>query len=483
MSKRPTPDLVVRRGRVIDGTGAPAFVADVAVTGDRISAVGAIPATAGPEEIDADGKIVAPGFIDVHTHDDRLLLSAPEMAPKVSQGVTTVVVGNCGVSLAPLKLAAAPPPPLDLIGDESWYRFDSFAAYLAALDRAPAAVNAACLVGHSTLRAGTMDRLDRPATAGEIAAMRARLQEALAAGAIGLSTGLSYAPAEAAPTEEIVALAELLKPAGAIHTTHMRDEGSKVLESLDETFEIGRRAGVPVIVSHHKAAGQANFGRSVDSLAKIARAQRRQEVGLDAYPYAASSTILRADWIGGAEKVLVAWSKSEPAQAGRLLSDVARDWGLPEAAACARLHPAGAIYFSMDEADVRRILAFPETMIGSDGLPHDSHPHPRLWGTFPRILGHYCRDVGLFPLAEAVRRMTGLPAARFRLAERGLIRPGFHADLTIFDPETVADAATFEHPLRPAEGIQAVFVNGRPVWSSAGPTGQRPGRVLRRVVP
>jgi N-acyl-D-amino-acid deacylase len=254
-----------------------------------------------------------------------------------------------------------------------------------------------------------------------------------------------------------------------------------VLESLDESFDIGRRADVPVVISHHKTSGQANFGRSVDSLAKIDSAMRRQPIGLDAYPYSASSTILKAEWVDEAKKVLIAWSTSAPEQAGRLLADVARDWGLSQAEACRRLQPAGAIYFSMDEADVRRILAFPHTMIGSDGLPHDSHPHPRLWGSFPRVLGHYSRDIGLFPLEEAVRRMTSLPARQFRLSDRGLIRPGGFADLTIFDPRTVMDRATFEAPLQPAAGILCVFVNGVAVWAEGRSTAQRPGRVLRRA--
>jgi N-acyl-D-amino-acid deacylase len=475
------PGTIFHGGQVIDGSGAPPVTADVAISGDRIVAVGAVPEQPGAREIDIGGHVIAPGFIDVHTHDDRLLLSSPDMAPKASQGVTTVVTGNCGISLAPLKLDRAPPPPLDLLGDRTWYRFETFASYMAALDREPPAINAACLVGHSTLRVATMDRLDRPASSAEIKEMQARLQESLDAGVVGFSTGLGYEPAESAPTDEIVELAKLLKAAGAVHTTHMRDESDHVLESLDESFDIGRRADVPVVISHHKTSGQANFGRSVDSLAKIGSAMRQQPVGLDAYPYSASSTILKAEWVDEAKKVLVAWSTSTPEQAGRLLADVARDWGVSQAEACRRLQPAGAIYFSMDEADVRRILAFPHTMIGSDGLPHDSHPHPRLWGSFPRVLGHYSRDIGLFPLEEAVRRMTSLPAQQFRLLDRGLIRPGGFADLTIFDPRTVMDRATFEAPLQPAAGIHSVFVNGVAVWAEGRSTAQRPGRVLRRA--
>ena len=476
----PAYDLVLRNGQVIDGTGAPPRRADVAITGDRIAAVDMISAGTAAREIDVEGRAIAPGFIDVHTHDDRALFATPDMAMKVSQGVTTVVVGNCGVSLAPLELGHPPPPPLDLIGGQGEYRYRTFAAYLDDLDARPAAVNAACLVGHSTLRVGTMDACDRPATSAELEAMRGRLAEALDAGAIGLSTGLTYAPAIAAPTGEVIALAELLHDARAIHTTHMRDESDHVLDSLSETFAIGRAARVAVIVSHHKLAGPENFGRSRETLPKIAAAMAHQPVGLDAYPYAASSTVLRADWVRDATRVLVTWSFPEPDQAGRDLEDIAADWGVDRQTAAKRLDPAGAVYFSMDEDDVRRILAFEHTMIGSDGLPHDRHPHPRLWGSFPRVLGHYAREEGLFPIEEAVRRMTGLPAARFGLANRGTICAGAHADITIFDPATVIDRATFAEPTLPAAGIELVLVNGQVVWEDGRATGARPGRALRR---
>jgi N-acyl-D-amino-acid deacylase len=473
-------DLVLRGGRVIDGTGRAAFEADVAIRGERIEAVGAVPKGAGAAEIEIAGKAVAPGFIDVHTHDDRALLAAPDMAMKASQGVTTVVVGNCGVSLAPLTLDGVPPPPLDLLGDRDAFRYARFADYLAALDAVPPALNAACLVGHSTLRVGCMAALDRPATPAETEAMRGRLREALDAGAIGMSSGLFYAPANPAPREELTALAETLKPAGAVYTTHMRDESDHVLDSLDETFATARDAGVPVVISHHKVVGKRNFGRTSETLPRIAAAMEEQPVALDAYPYIASSTVLREQMIPLALKILITWSKSHPAEAGRTLADIAADWGVGQEAAAARLQPAGAIYWTMDEADVRRVLGFPHTMIGSDGLPHDAHPHPRLWGSFPRVLGHYSRDVGLFPIEEAVRRMTGLPAANFRLAGRGRLAPGRFADITVFDPATVADRATFEHPMIPAAGIELVLVNGQAVWRDGAATGARPGRALRR---
>jgi N-acyl-D-amino-acid deacylase len=473
-------DLVIRNGHVIDGTGGPPLRADVGVRADRIVAVGDIAAAPGQTVIDAAGKVVAPGFIDVHTHDDRAVLNTPDMTMKASQGVTTVVVGNCGISLAPLSLQEAPPPPLDLIGDQAAFRYPTFATYLDDLDRHPPAINTACLVGHTTLRVGAMDRIDRAATGGEIAAMRRHLGEALDAGAIGFSTGLGYPPAERAPTSEIVALAELLKPAGAIHTTHMRDESDHVLEALDESFEIGRAAGVPVVISHHKTAGRRNFGRSRETLKKIDRAMAGQPIGLDAYPYIASSTVLEPKWVEHADRIFITWSKGAPEQTGRDLAEIAKGWAVPITAAAERLQPAGAVYFTMDEADVRRILSYPHTMIGSDGLPHDTHPHPRLWGTFPRVLGHYSRDEKLFPLEEAVRRMTGLPAQQFRLANRGLIAAGAYADIVVFDPATVIDRATFEAPMTPAAGIDLVMVNGEIVWRDGAHTGARPGRALRR---
>jgi N-acyl-D-amino-acid deacylase len=206
----------------------------------------------------------------------------------------------------------------------------------------------------------------------------------------------------------------------------------------------------------------------------------RQEVGLDAYPYIASSTVLSAAQAERSLKVLVTWSRSAPEQAGRELSAIAADWGVSQKEAADRLQPAGAVYWTMDEADVQRVLRFAHTMIGSDGLPHDAHPHPRLWGAFPRVLGHYSRELGLFGLEEAVRRMTGLSAARFGLTGRGVLAAGAYADITVFDPDTVADRATFEAPTTPAAGIEHVFVNGRPVWTEGKPTGEHPGRALRR---
>ncbi|HET6160898.1 MAG TPA: D-aminoacylase [Dongiaceae bacterium] len=474
-----TCDLLIQRAILFDGAGTAPIIGDLAVTGDRIAVIGDLRNWSAAETIDADGLAIAPGFIDVHTHDDRALLIG-DMSNKTSQGVTSVVIGNCGISLAPLTLRAAPPPPLDLIGAQGDFKYPRFADYMAALDRQPPAVNAACLLGHSTLRIGVMDRLDRAATDEEIVAMRARLQEALDAGAIGLSTGLDYQPAAAAPTEEVQALAELLKPAGAIHTTHMRSEGDRVIEAMDEAFAIGRSADVPVVISHFKVHGKANFGRSAETLAKFDAQRTRQPLALDAYPYSASSTVLKSQEIGEAPKVMVTWSTPHPEMTGRMLDDVAAEWSCSLEQAAKRLQPAGAVYFAMDEADVRRILSYPHTMIGSDGLPHDAHPHPRLWGSFPRVLGHYARDLSLFPMEEAVRRMTSLPSERFGLTGRGRLKQNYAADLVLFDPKTVKDRATFEDPKQVSAGIVAVWVNGKNVWRDGAATTARPGRPLRR---
>jgi N-acyl-D-amino-acid deacylase len=412
------------------------------------------------------------------------MLSAPDMAPKVSQGVTTVVAGNCGISLAPMPAGAPRPvtPPLDLLDDEGgWFRFRAFADYVGALRDAPPATNAALLVGHSTLRVATLDDLERPARPAEIGRMQALVREALAAGAIGVSTGLYYEPAAAATTEEVIEVCRPLAGFDGLYCTHMRDEAERVLDSLEESFRIGREVGVPVVISHHKVAGIPNHGRSRETLPLIAARMRSQPIGLDCYPYCASSTILSAGRAAGASKTLVTWSKPHPEYSGMDLADVAAKMGVSPGEAAERLAPAGAIYFSMDEGDVQRILAFEPTLVGSDGLPHDAAPHPRLWASFPRVLGHYSRDLGLFPLETAVHKMTGLTARTYGLADRGVVKEGAYADLAIFDPVTVGEAATFARPIAPAHGIDTVIVNGAIVWRDGAPSGARPGRVVARA--
>ena len=472
-------DLIVRNATIIDGACTPRYGGEVGVRGGKIAGIGDLRGARADVEIDATNRIVAPGFIDAHTHDDRLLLSAPDMTPKVSQGVTTVITGNCGISLACTPARGAVMPPLDLLDSEgSWFRFPSFAAYREELAARPAAVNAACLLGHTTLRCAVMDDLGRAARPAETARMRDLAGEALAGGAIGVSTGTAYAPAAAAPTEELIEVCRPLAEHRGIYATHMRNEDDRVMESIEESCRIGRELGVPVVISHHKTAGKANHGRSVETLALIRRRMEGQEIGLDCYPYVASSTVLRYDRLEQSSRIIVTWSKPHPEFSGLELAEVARRLGVSRAEAVERIKPAGAIYFMLDEGDVRRILSFDETMIGSDGLPHDAKPHPRLWGTFPRVLGHYARDLGIFPLETAVHKMTGLPARKFRLADRGVLRAGNCADITIFDAGTVIDAADFRDSTRPAVGIETVIVNGEIVWRGGAPTGERPGRVL-----
>ncbi len=477
-------DLIIRDATIFDGTGAARQRGDVGVTGERITAIGDLGAASADREVIAGGLAVSPGFIDAHTHDDRALLCGPAcLLCKMSQGVTTVVVGNCGISLAPVRMGARPVPPLDLLGDESWWVFDSFAAYAERLAAAPPPVNALALIGHMSLRVEAMGGdLDRPASAAEAGRMQARLAQALAEGAAGFSTGLWYPPSQHAPTDEVIAIAEALRAARGLYVTHMRDEAAGVLDSLEESLRIGSAAGVPVVISHHKCTLPENYGRSGETLALLERAAQRQPVAFDVYPYAASSTVLMADRVRADVPVRVTWSVPHPEMVGRMLADIAAEWGLSLQQAAAQLLPAGAIYFQIDEADVRRILAHPLSMVGSDGLPHDSFPHPRLWGSFPRVLGHYARELGLFSLEQAVHKMTGRTAAVFGLPDRGVLRPGAFADLVLFDPATVRDSATFEAPATPAEGIVETWVNGQSIYThAAGASEARPGRLLARA--
>lgn len=474
-------DLLIRNASIVDGTGAPRFAGDIGIRADRIARIGALNDAQGLQEIDLRGHVAAPGFIDAHTHDDRLLLSSPSMLPKISQGVTTVIGGNCGVSLAPTPRPMTSPvtPPLNLLDDTGgWFRFARFRDYLDALRAEPAATNCAMLVGHITLRVSVMDDLTRPANDDEIAAMRALAEDALSAGAIGVSTGLFYEPACAATAEEVIEVCRPLAAHGGIYCTHLRNEAGAVVEALEESFRIGRELGVPVVISHHKLKYAENFGRSRETLALIEQRMAEQPVCLDCYPYTAGSTILSASRLKGNQRVIVSWSKPLPQYAGHDLDHIARQLGVSQEEAVERLIPAGAIYFMMDEDDVQRILKFPPTMIGSDGLPHDASPHPRLWGTFPRVLGHYGRLLGLFTLEQAVYKMTGLTARNFGLADRGVLKEGAYADLVLFDCETVDAASTYEAPMTPARGIEAVIVNGAVVWRYGQATGSRPGRIL-----
>lgn len=446
----------------------------------RISAIGPSLRVEAAAVVDAQGLTLAPGFIDVHTHDDLAVIHHPQMLPKLSQGVTTVVVGNCGICAAPVRLRGELPDPMNLLGEPGDFRYARFADYVAAVEEAQPSVNVGVLVGHTALRNNHMDRLDRSATTAEIEAMRAQLQDALDGGALGLSTGLAYATAHEATTEEVVALAEPLARAGAIYTTHLRSETETILDAMREAYQIGRTHGVPVVLSHLKCAGIDNWGRSGEVLESLEKARGTQPAGCDCYPYAAGSSTLDLKQVDERVKIAITWSTPHPEVGGQTLAAIAASWQVTQREAARRLQPAGAIYHSISEDDMRRILRHPATMIGSDGLPNDPRPHPRLWGTFPRVLGRYSREEKLFPLSEAIHKMTAMPAQRFGLAGRGLIREGYWADLVLFDAAKIMDTATFTDPACPAEGIAGVWVNGVLSYADRGATGNRAGRFLPR---
>lgn len=472
-------DFVVKGARLIDGSGAVPCQADVAVAGERIVRIGNIEPVAGVPVIDGTGLAVAPGFIDSHTHDDGYLLAHPDMTPKVSQGITTVVTGNCGVSLAPLVRPGVP-QPLDLLGPAELFRFATFKQWLDALRDSPAAVNVVPLVGHTTLRVAIMDDTGREANDTEKSAMRGLLSEALEAGAFGVSTGTFYPPAAAATTEEIIDVCGLLRERGGIYATHLRDEADHIVPAINEALEIGRAINATVVFSHHKLAGERNHGRSRETLDMISKAAARQPVCLDCHPYPATSTMLRLDRVRIASRTLITWSTACPEAAGRDFQDLKAEWGLDDEAAFHKLSPAGAIYFLMDPKDVRRIFQHPLTMVGSDGLPFDPHPHPRQWGTFTNVLRTMVREHRLLSFEQAIHRMTGLAARQYGLSDRGFLKEGHYADMVLLDPDTVTDMATFEDPIQLSRGINGVWVNGQRVWNGKEPGGARPGKVLSR---
>jgi N-acyl-D-amino-acid deacylase len=474
-------DTLIRNANVVDGSGHDAQLLDVAVRDGRISEIGPSLTVRASSIVEAEGLSLAPGFIDVHTHDDTSVVETPQMLPKISQGITTVIVGNCGISASPVRLMGDPPDPMNLLGPRERFRYPTFGNYVAALEAARPSVNVAALVGHTALRSNYLDRLDRSATADEIAAMREELSQALDAGALGLSTGLAYSSANAAGTDEVISLAQALIGANAVYATHMRTETNAILDAMAEAFRIGGSAHAPVVISHLKCAGVDNWGRSLEVLNALDQARAGQRIGCDCYPYAAGSSTLDLEQVDPRVRIEITWSTSHPGVAGRTLAEIASEWNLPLIEAARRLQPAGAIYHSIDEQDMRRILAHSATMIGSDGLPWDQHPHPRLWGAFPRVLGRYCRELKLFTLPEAIRKMTSMPAQRFGLERRGKIAENYWADLVLFNPETVHDRATFEDPMQTAQGIHSVWVNGTLSYTSQGLTGSQAGKFLPRA--
>ena len=491
-------DVIIRGGTVYDGSGAAGVAADLGVRGDRIATVGAIAedATAG-EVVDASGLAVTPGFIDVHAHDDTLVLVEPDVTGKVMQGVTTVINGNCGAGVVPAKFSRR----FGEVDGSKIPEWETYGGYLDAIAQQPPSQNVATLVGFGTMRAGALGggKVERPATADEIAQMQGWLREALQAGAVGMSTGLIYEPDRYSTTDEIAEVAKPLAEYGALYASHVRGEGATLLDAHAEAMEIGRRAGVRVQISHHKASGRANWGRIRDSIAQIEEARARgEDVTCDQYPYTAGSTRLfalvqngrvgdsGADAIPGSD-ILLAMVPQHTEWEGKSVADLADEWDVPDEQAAQRIIDEGGsgtivVQFAMDEADVRTILAHPTTMIGTDGLGFGSRPHPRHYGSYPRILGKYVREEGVITLEDAIWKMTGFPATKFDLPGRGFIREGAIADLVVFNPDTVTEVSTYEDPRRTPIGMPWVFVNGEAIVRLGQHTHRRAGRPVRRGV-
>jgi N-acyl-D-amino-acid deacylase len=528
----PSFDLVLRGGTVIDGTGAPAFAADVAVRGETIAALGEVSEGRAARVLDLRGLHLAPGFVDMHSHSDGTILSYPGAESRARQGFTTEITGNCGSSAAPLG------GPLVAETRKAWQDegvnadWGDVASFFGRLERERIAVNQALLVGQGTLREYVVGPVDRPATADEMKAMARLLEEALDQGALGLSTGLEYAPGRYTPTEELVALSRVAARRGGFYASHIRNEERQVLEAVDEAVRIGRRAGVRVQVSHVKASGRGNWDKQAAYLALLEAARRDGvEILGDAYPYAAYSTGLTVTfpgWAldGGTAATLARLRGSEREAIRRAVDDYVRNRdpgdysliviasvrtgknrpfvgkNLAEVAAAWKVDPAEALLRLVDEEDtsvsyvghgmspenVERVLSHPLVMVGSDGVALapagralESRPHPRSYGCCARVLGHYSRERKVLSLETAVRKMTSLPADQAGLSDRGRIAPGKKADLVAFDAARVRDVATFEDPQRYPEGMVHVLVNGVFVLESGTGTAARPGRVLRKA--
>lgn len=473
-------DIVIRNATVIDGTDSPAYFADVGIYRDKIAAIGDLSNATSPNTIDAQKHILTPGFIDVHTHDDTNVIRMPECLPKISQGITTTIVGNCGISASPATLCAPPPDPMNLLGKQEDFKYPEFSDYVDAVTQAQPAVNVAALVGHTTLRNNVMDNLHRHATSEEITQMQDTLRLAMQQGALGLSSGLAYANAKSSSETEVQQLAQILASYQGIYTTHMRTEFAGILDAMDEAFRVGQKAQVPVVISHLKCAGAGNWGRTVEVLDKLDGAHQQQEVACDCYPYSASSSTLDLNQVTEDIDIFITWSDSKPEYAGKMLKTIANELKLSLIDAAKALQPAGAVYHCMDETDVERVLKYKLTMIGSDGLPNDPHPHPRLWGAFPRVLGYYCREREIFPLHTAIHKMTGLSAKRFNLNQRGEIKTGNYADLVLFDKQRIKDTADFKAPIAAAHGIELVVVNGSIAYKPNLGVIKRSGRFIKR---
>jgi N-acyl-D-amino-acid deacylase len=493
-------DFVIKGATVIDGTGSKGEVKDVGVFGDRIVEMSPNIETGAADFLRSEGLVLSPGFIDVHSHDDFHVLVEPEVRHNVLQGITTVVVGNCGFGAADsddgkIQMKAINEPSSDL---PDW---DGYAGYLDEIDRTAPVLNVAALLGHSTARRQAMGGVaNRPPSEYEMDVMVANVEEGMQAGAVGMSTGLVYEPGRYANTDEVADLAKVAGRYGGIYVSHMRDEGSALLDSIAETLHIGEVGDCPVEISHHKVIGKSNWGKVIDSLEMIERAVAEgRDVTADQYPYTARSTMLFALVQNGTFAAGEAgpMGKSEPSEVllcsvpgrtdyeGRSLQSFVEEFDVPgEDAANKLLRDVSpdilVAAFGMDEGDVRMVMAHSSTMIGTDGLDRGSKPHPRAWGTYPRVLGKYVREEGVISLENAIHKMTGMPASKFNIVNRGLIREGYFADLVLFDPDEVIDKATFENPRTGPSGMPHVIVNGQFAVRDGSHTGSRSGRAIRR---
>jgi N-acyl-D-amino-acid deacylase len=530
-------ELIVRRATVVDGTGAPARVADVGVADGRIAAVGDVDSRGAGRVIDADGLVLSPGFIDLHTHSDFTLPRFPRALSMTAQGVTTQVVGNCGFSPFPVVPARA-----ELLREYTgfldaglpWGSWETAAEYFAVLDTLPLAGNVACQVGHGSVRMAVMGFDTAAPTDEQLAEMSGHVADAMAAGAFGISSGLTYAPASAADTDELVAVARPAAVAGGFYSTHIRSEATTLVEAVAEALDVGQRAGLPVQLSHHKVMGRSNWPKVADTLAMVdAAAAAGVDVLLDQYPYTAGSTGLagvlpRWALVGGVsamrrrlgdpqqrkrirdeiaaqrpadlkaglrvfepDTVIIAEVPPGPLteHIGRSLTEVATARGQhPVDTALDLLSEAGGdvltIVHGQSEQNLRTIMRHPRTAIASDGWTLSpeagGRPHPRSYGTYARVLGHYVREEGVLGLEDAVRKMTSLPALRLGLTDRGVIEVGTAADLVLFAPEQILDRATFGAPHQFCTGVRLVVVNGTVVVEDGEDTGAVAGQVLRK---
>jgi len=494
-------DVLIRNAQVYDGEGGQPTNVDVAVESDRIARIGSLDGCTAKLEVEASGLVLSPGFIDVHTHDDFAALLHPDMGFKSRGGVTTCIVGNCGFGAAPFSEAINNLGTL--VPSAGIVPYEGHAGYAAAVESSAPGVNIGVLAGHGTIRKAAVGSVDRDLTDRELSEMKEYLLEALDAGVFGISSGLSYDPGRYARTDELVELVSVMRGTGALYATHMRDEATGLAESVAEAIEIGARGGVGVQISHHKARGRESWGLVNESLKLIEAAQLRgEDVHADQYPYTAGSTSLKTVLENGAfaqgngagamrnvppADVVIASAPGHSDWEGRSFAELSAEFNqAPITVAQIIVGQAPGttvILHMMSEEDVQRVLRHPSTMIGSDGIPTlEGKPHPRLYNSFARVLGHYARDLGLFDLSTAIYRMCGFPARKFGLRDRGVVKEGAFADLVLFDAGTVIDMGTFENPNQYPVGIRQVFVNGRVAVLDGEVLPLRHGRVLRRSV-